>query len=374
MNPNENTNSVKKTLVMTTPLILTLIGIGVLVLSLIGAGVWFIFFSPESQGLSNPSYVNRPSPTPTPEPPIEVVPLNIEITQVDSYDFPTVILYADIKDENDEIIENLSRDIFEIYEIDENGELTAVEITEFRQLTATDNISINLVMDKSGSMREHDRMTHAINAATFFINYLKDYDNTYVELTTFDSSVTVQHTFTNDYDALIDSIKAITPGGYTALYDAVYSALLSTNEQRGAKCIIIFADGEENSSTHTLDEIAQLAQATGIPIYVIGVGGDIDEDALKELAEVGGGSYFYSSDDNFEESLKQVYTNIYEMQRDLYMIKYTSQNNNELSELREVTLKAKEYMGYSGEDSREYIPVPDIQDLVIRRRLIEKYL
>ena len=362
MNPNENNNPVKKSIKLTMPLLLTLIGIGVLVLSLIGVGVWFLVAGPGTPGSRDPSYVNRPSPTPTPKPTVEVIPLNIEIVQIDSYDFPTVILYADIKDKHDEIVENLSRDMFEIYEINENDELVFTNITEFRQLVATDNISINLVMDKSGSMREHDRMTHAINAATFFINYLKDYDNTFVELTTFDSSVTVQHAFTNEYDALIDSIKAITPGGYTALYDAVYSALLSTNEQRGAKCIIIFADGEENSSTHTLDEIATLAQATGIPIYVIGVGDDIDEDALRELAEVGGGSYFYSSDDNFEESLKQVYTDIYEMQRDLYMIKYTSQNSNALNAIRAVTLKAKENMGFSGQNSRVYIPVPDVQD------------
>ena len=374
MNPNEKNNSVKKSIAMTTPLILTLIGIGVLVLSLIGAGVWFIFIKPGAPSLSNPSYETRPSPTPTPEPPIIITPLNIDIIQVDSYEFPTVILYADIKDENDEIVEDLSREMFEVYELNENGDFEAVEIEEFRQLMSTENISINLVMDKSGSMREHDRMTQAISAATFFIEYLKEYDNAYVELTTFDSVVTVQHAFTNDYAALISTINGITPGGYTALYDAVYAALLSTNEQRGSKCIILFADGEENSSVHTFDDVALLAQATGIPIYVIGVGDDIDEDALKELAEIGGGAYFYSNDDGFEESLKQVYIDIFELQRDIYVIKYISQNTNELSELREVILKAKEYMGYSGSASREYIPVPDSQDFFVRRRESTKIL
>ena len=54
-------------------------------------------------------------------------------------------------------------------EIDAAGNLAAVEIEEFRQFLVTDSVSINLVMDKSGSMLDHNRMTQAQNAAANFL-------------------------------------------------------------------------------------------------------------------------------------------------------------------------------------------------------------
>jgi len=286
--------------------------------------------------------------------------VQIEIVQIDNTDFPVISFYANIKDKNNTVISSLTRELFELFEVDETGSLVEVEIEELRQVLMTDDVSINLVMDKSGSMSDYNRMTQAQNAAAYFLNYLEGYTNSFVELTFFDDFIYVPHTFTNDFALLTGDIYGQSPGGSTALYDAIYAALLKTNEQSGAKCVIVFTDGEENASSSTFDDVVKLAQATGIPVYIVGVGFEVDEAALIKLANLAGGSYFSSLNDDLEEALKKVYTDIYNMRREMYIVRYKSIFNDELEALRKMVFRTKTGKGYSGETEREYIPVPDI--------------
>jgi len=287
--------------------------------------------------------------------------VEINIIQIDNTDFPIISFYANILDKNNKVIEDLTRDSFEILELDETGRLVEVEIEELRQVLMTDNVSINMVMDKSGSMSDYNRMSQAQNAAAYFLGYLGGYTNSFVELTFFDDYIYVPHTFTSNFDVLTQDIYMQIPGGSTALYDAIYAALLTTNNQRGAKCVIVFTDGEENASSSTFDDVVNLAQATGIPVYIVGVGYEVDESALIMLANLAGGSYFSSQNDNLEEELKKVYREIYDARREMYVVRYKSIYSNELDSLRKMVFRAKSGKGYSGETEREYVPVPNIK-------------
>ena len=307
-----------------------------------------------------PDQSKPPIEKPDPQKQVEDKPLWLEIVQVDSADFPIVSFFANIFDSNNDAVGELTKDLFDVLELDENGNLVPVNIDEFRQILTTDEVSINLVMDKSGSMSSYNRMTQAKNAANYFLSYINEYDNSFVELTFFDSYVYVPHPFTNDFTALSEEINRQVPDGNTALYDAIYSALLKTNEQSGAKCVIVFTDGEENSSSATFGDVVRLAQATGIPVYLVGVGHEVDEAELKQLADQTGGTYFSSQDNDLEESLKKVYTDIYNMRREMYVVRYTSENDNELDTFRDIVFTTKEDVAYSGETVREYIPVSDI--------------
>ena len=349
------------------PVKLAIIGGAVLLCVIIGLGLYFLLqpsdHIPEGNDAlaeATPTHAADAEPEPTEIIEQATEQLLLDIVQIDTTFFPLIEFFVNILDVSNEVVESLTKESFEIMEIDISGNLVTVEIDELRQLITTDNVSINMVMDKSGSMSDFNRMTQAQNAAAYFLDYLQGYGNSFVELTFFDDYVYVPYIFTHDYSLLTEDIFRQRPGGQTALYDAIYSALLSTNEQRGAKCVIVFTDGEENASSATFDDVVRLAQATGIPVYIVGVGHDIDEHALRSLANLAGGAYFSSRDNDLEESLKNVYTDIYNMRRKMYVVRYTSRNVNEPDSLRDLILRARAGSKYVGETRREYIPVPDI--------------
>lgn len=98
-----------------------------------------------------------------------------------------------------------------------------------------------------------------------------------------------------------------------------------------SKVIILLTDGENNAGERTVEEAADIADAWGIKIYAIGVGGSgsstirtplgnfsvpfgrgVDEEALKTLAETTGGVYRAAAD---AETLRSVYEEIDELEK-----------------------------------------------------------
>ena len=89
----------------------------------------------------------------------------------------------------------------------------------------------------------------------------------------------------------------------------------------GGTAIVLLTDGENTSGPEPAD-LADLASAAGVKIYSIGLGSasgtvlevdgfsvatHLDEDTLKEIAEVSGGTYYNATD---ATSLAQVYDSI----------------------------------------------------------------
>jgi len=84
--------------------------------------------------------------------------------------------------------------------------------------------------------------------------------------------------------------------GETALYDALARVNRDLSGHTGKKVIIVFTDGEDNSSALTAVTAIQRAKGAGIPVYTIAQGSAVTHRALLEqLAEVSratGGSPF----------------------------------------------------------------------------------
>jgi VWFA-related protein len=108
-------------------------------------------------------------------------------------------------------------------------------------------------------------------------------------------------------EAVEDALRkfpAETRKGSTALYDAI--AYACTNQLRGAtpspnsrRAVIVFSDGGDNASSHSLRETIELAQQGGVPVYAInqskGVGHfssrmeKLESQNLQTLSENTGG-------------------------------------------------------------------------------------
>ncbi|WP_457550455.1 VWA domain-containing protein [Archaeoglobus sp.] len=158
------------------------------------------------------------------------------------------------------------------------------------------------------------RMDIAKSASKRFVDMLNSSDR--VAVATFPKSknniannAIILQNLTYDKDSAkwwID--HGISPGGGTPMGDGIKVAIdeLDKNGRKDAtKVIVLFTDGWWNEGLNPIDE-AKIAKEKGYKIYTIGCGG-ANQTALKQIAEITGGKFYYATDEN---SLIEIYKDI----------------------------------------------------------------
>lgn len=368
-------------------LITILIILIILLLGGIGGGVYFIGSyqkaqSFEGRGESNPEEENEADDEPNDgaddaaddgdlqageevqeEAPVfqgERKPVNLNIHQVDNSNFPEITFYASVVDEDNNVVDNLNISDFTVQEIDTNGNISNVTINDVYRVLNEDTISVNLVLDASGSMDDYNKMQQAKNAANALISKMDLSGGDRAEIISFDTYVYLQQDFTSQELLLTEAVNNIDTNGMTALYDALYAGLYQTYFESGAKCVIGFTDGMENASSYTFDDVVTMAQNTSIPLFIIGIGEEYDADELRRLATECWGSYYSANVNDLESILTDIYLSIYEQQQDYYVFKYTSTDTDNQNQFRDIVLSTSDSAEFYGSYTKEYIPQSDI--------------
>lgn len=127
-------------------------------------------------------------------------------------------------------------------------------------------LRLALLVDASNSMTEH-MLDVQEAAARFVAENVDPRDKTMV--VSFDSSARIVAPWTNDRKAVENAILRLTPGGGTALYDALITALLQLQASGSRKAIVVFSDGIDVSSVFSSGDAAEVARRAGVPIYVL---------------------------------------------------------------------------------------------------------
>lgn len=288
--------------------------------------------------------------------------LDIFIRQVDNANFPEVVFYASILDDTGVPVEGLSASDFKITEIDTNGKVDDVSISEVEQvLSSNDKISMQLVLDASGSMDSYSKIDKSKYAANALVEKVGQRAGDKISIIAFDDYVYLIQDFTSAKADLSSAIDSISTGGSTALYDGIYAGLTQTYYEKGVKCVIALTDGEENASSYTFDDVISLAKQTAIPVFIIGVGDyGYDASELQVLANECSGRYYSADEQDLDTILEDIYTGIYEEQQDYYMFSYTSKNDQDLCDYRTIKLEAAEDSIYRGVYEKEFVPVSDV--------------
>ena len=175
---------------------------------------------------------------------------------------------------------------------------------------------IMLVIDTSGSMREHvssgeTKIDVAKRAAQTFVNMLNPATNK-VGVVKFHQTSDLVIGLSNNLILVNDNIEYIDAylSGDTNIGFGINRAQreIETNAlDESNHIIILLSDGADSSYvTGTIDK-ADRAKANGTLIYTIAFGGGADTTALRAISS-GDGYYFYSSEDS--EELESIYLNI----------------------------------------------------------------
>lgn len=287
-------------------------------------------------------------------------PLDVFVSQVDNAAYPQVTLYARIADSSGAMVDSLDAAQFTLTEVDASGAEFAGTIDELVPLALGDAMNINLVLDQSGSMGSSSKMANAKQAANAFIDEIVKTEGNATEITSFDDYVYNRQPFTADATLLTSAVNSLSPDGETALYDALYWALQRTNLKSGSRVVIAFTDGAENASRYNQGDVVELSKQTGIPVYLVGVGDSVDRSSLSSLATSCNGQYYDASATDLAQALQQIYRSIYDDQRSLYRVVYTSTCTSSETEYRTIRLACADGSAYQGTTERTYLPVDSV--------------
>ena len=206
--------------------------------------------------------------------------------------------------------------------------------------TKTEIIDILLVIDQSSSMLAQDFKPNRLEAAKDVAKtFIKDREGDRLGIIVFAGESYIQCPLTRDIDVLLEFTDAIEiidrEHDGTAIGMAIANSINRLRESEAkSKTIILLSDGSNNQGELDPVTAAELAEKFDIKIYTVAAGTrglapypvtdvwgrqviqkvqvDVDEESLKEIAEITGGQFFRATDN---QSLKKVYEEIDTLER-----------------------------------------------------------
>lgn len=277
---------------------------------------------------------------------------SLQLVSTDVSDYPTIKAYFRVEDgDTYGSINNLSVDSFVIEERIEGGTYLSREIHNVSQLNGNTGLNISLVADKSDSISNED-MNKIKGVMSEFVDKLNYKEGDKAEVLAFDSIVQQMCAFTDNATLLVNGINNMSTDGMTAFYDAVYNGINHAALQGGARCVIAFTDGEDNSSRYDYADIINYANEQQVTLYIIGVG-SVEEYTLRAMADETKGRYWYI-DDLYD--LEDIFNTIYAEQKQMYVLEYESDPKADEYDPRKIHVSMIGN-GYKGECDTEFAPV-----------------
>ncbi len=178
-------------------------------------------------------------------------------------------------------------------------------------------IAVVLAFDVSGSMGG-EPLEQARLAGRALIDQLGSDDQAAV--VAFSTVVELVQPFTADRSLLLAAIDGLAAGGNTALYGGVQqSAELAAAAPVDRSSIVLLSDGQDFGavSATTREASLDLVRGSGALVFAVGLGPQIDESYLSELAQAGRGQFLPAP---LPDDLTQAYLSAGNVLRQQYVL------------------------------------------------------
>jgi VWFA-related protein len=211
-----------------------------------------------------------------------------------------------------------------------NGRPTQIKDFKLKEATEADKTptAIALVMDHSGSMGE-ERARIVQDAAEYFINMKKPEDA--IAIVKYDNHTVIESPLLQDGFMVKNKLQknGLTGfGGMTAIGDGIAAGVEQVANASGydRRAVLVFTDGQDNSSSILRDSIISLAKRTNTVVCCVDFGENTDKQYLQDVADNSGGSYhnIYSS-----KEFELVFGDIYKKLKNYYVLEYTPREYGE---------------------------------------------
>lgn len=163
-------------------------------------------------------------------------------------------------------VAGLTADEFEI--LDNGVEQRIEDLT-----VETVPVSVLLALDVSESM-VGNRLALVRDAARVAVETLRPTDR--VSILEFSHAITLRVSLTTDRARLFDGLNALSAGGNTALYDAVYTSLLLGATDGSRNLLLVFTDGNDTASWLRASAVQDAAMRSEFVVYAVAAQSQID--------------------------------------------------------------------------------------------------
>jgi Ca-activated chloride channel family protein len=171
-------------------------------------------------------------------------------------------------------------------------------------------INMALVIDRSGSMADLDKITRVKEALLELVSELRETDILSIVVFDSDAQVLLPARPLGDREYVRRLIRSIEPGSSTNLHAGLmlgYHEALKNYRRDATNRVILLTDGIANQGVTDPAAIARNSVAfndRGIDLSTIGVGLDLNKDLLRQLAKSGRGLFHFVAAD---EDIKKVF-------------------------------------------------------------------
>ncbi len=181
-----------------------------------------------------------------------------------------VPITALVRDSRNRIVRNLGRDDFQVLEQGESRPIIDFGAREDAP------VSVAFLFDTSGSMRIASNLEKGKALVELFSAQI-DAGVDEIALFTFDRALRQEVAFTSDRDRIRGALGLVRPWGLTSLYDAIAETAKRLGDRPSPRrAVVVITDGVDTSSALTSAEVAGLASAIDVPVYVVAVVSPLD--------------------------------------------------------------------------------------------------
>jgi len=164
----------------------------------------------------------------------------------------------------------------------------------------------------------------------------------------FDQDIRISRYDSENQQGLFERIWKAKGGGNTALYDAIAVYLSRVDDRPGRKVLVLFSDGEDSTSTLTINDVRELLKASPVTIYAIGFRGAFSTGSSRQvsanavmyqLAHMTGGALYNPSS---SADLDDIYAKILGDLNSQYVLGYAPSNAKRDGRFRKLKVLVKD--------------------------------
>lgn len=260
-----------------------------------------------------------------------------------------------VKDARGNFVSGLTKDDFEVFE-----DSTPQTISFFARSSDLP-LNLGLISDASGS-QEHFLKKHDRDLKAFLKSVIGPQNRCF--LVCFGNNIRLVSDYTSSQDLLMDRLKEFDRGDRkfpklgppdedrelgTAFYDSIYYSVTErlAGEEGGRRALLMFSDGEDNSSAHHMLDAIEAAQGAGVLVYGIRYTEErhgrptarnkYGTSVMARIALETGAADYDASDGDMRNAFKQIGDEL----RNSYELAYHSTNPVKDGTFRKISIRPK---------------------------------
>ena len=247
-----------------------------------------------------------------------------------------VVLHASVVDKKGNLVTNLAKEAFTVYENEEEQ-----KVTVFRREDVP--VSLGLIVDNSGSMRDKRRQVES--AALALVENSNPQDEVFI--VNFNDEAYLDVDFTSNVKKMEEGLTRIDSRGGTAMRDAISMSIdhLLEKGKKDKKVLLVVTDGNDNTSGTTLEKLVHKSQQSEVLVYAIGLLNQEQrrerkraQRALKALTTASGGLSYYPKE---LTEVEKICVKVAHEIRNQYVIGYSPVNQNLDGSYRRIRVSVK---------------------------------